>query len=188
MKIRLKLILSLALTVICVGLGFFVVKTIENKNTEYLLISGIDNRVIQKLRTIRKMESTYFSVNSEFCDNWDSLRAFAEQGQFVITDRKEEILVRPYGGDSIVVVIDTLGYVSVNDSLFSENEFDTSNFYLLPETNEPFSITKVDMGNDHFIEVRDPNPLNPDRKKGGKLKALKFGSTSEYTLKGNWEK
>lgn len=184
-----KKLISLFLVIICGGLVYYIVDVIKTKNTEYELISGIDSRVIEKLQTIREMEKAYFAVNNKFTDNWDTLKLFVQTGQFIITDRKEEIISRAYGGDSVVVTIDTLGTASVKDSLFNGvNKPDLNEFYLSPETKEPFLVTVSQMGNESYIEVKDAKPLNPDRKKGGKLKPLKFGSISESTLRGNWEK
>lgn len=186
---KVKKIVSVFLILIAIGLGIYITNVIKDKNTEYELISGIDERVIVKLRTIREIENAFFAVNNRFTDNWDTLGTFVDKGQFVITDRNERIVVRPYGGDSIVVTIDTLGVVLVKDSLFNTTSLpDLKTFYLSPESNTPFTVSTLEMKGDHFIEVVDSEPLNPDRKKGGKLKPLKFGSLSESTLRGNWEK
>ena len=39
----------------------------------------------------------------------------------------------------------------------------------------------------NVIEVKDINPINPKRQKGGSLKPLRFGSRAAATVKGNWE-
>ncbi|MDG1285365.1 MAG: hypothetical protein P8P34_05515, partial [Flavobacteriaceae bacterium] len=81
--------------------------------------------VIENLKDIRDSELAHRTVTGQFQANWDSLVKFIETEKFTITQRRDstiidEKLTRLYGVDTTkeIVIIDTLGFVSVKDSLF----------------------------------------------------------------------
>ena len=110
----------------------------------------------------------------------------------------EEIITLAYGADSIVVHIDTLGTVSVFDSMFNAVKYPNLNLsrlkYIPGTENKEFDLftdeitkggVKVDV-----IEVRDTAPVNPVRKESNEArnkKPLRFGSRTDVTTAGNWE-
>jgi len=89
------------------------------KNERYL-------KVIERLKDIRNAQIAYKSVNGIYSDNFDSLISFIDSAQFTITEKRDSSFMqydRVYRIDMLreVIVTDTLGFVSVKDSLFKDN-------------------------------------------------------------------
>ena len=89
------------------------------KNERYL-------KVIDRLKDIRNAQIAYKSVNGIYSDNFDSLISFIDSAQFTIIEKRDSSYMqydRVYRIDMLreVIVIDTLGFVSVRDSLFKDN-------------------------------------------------------------------
>jgi len=89
------------------------------KNERYL-------KVIERLKDIRNAQIAYKSVNGIYSDNFDSLISFIDSAQFTIIEKRDSSFMqydRVYRIDMLreVIVTDTLGFVSVKDSLFKDN-------------------------------------------------------------------
>ncbi|TRO66313.1 hypothetical protein [Christiangramia sabulilitoris] len=86
-------------------------------------------KVIKNLKDIRSAELAHKEVTGKFQGNWDSLVKFLDTAEFAITQRRDTTFLdeeykKTYGVDQYIesVVIDTLGFVPVKDSLFKGNE------------------------------------------------------------------
>ena len=89
------------------------------KNKRYL-------KVIDRLKDIRNAQIAYKSVNGIYSDNFDSLISFIDSAKFTIIEKRDSSYMqydRVYRIDMLreVIVTDTLGFVSVKDSLFKDN-------------------------------------------------------------------
>ena len=95
------------------------IKFDEVKNARYQV-------VIKNLKDIRDTQLAHRTVKGVFQDNWDSLVKFVEIDSFTITQRRDSSVLdkemtKRYGGVKTykdIVIVDTLGFVSVKDSLF----------------------------------------------------------------------
>ena len=95
------------------------IKFDEVKNARYQV-------VIKKLKDIRDTQLAHRTVKGVFQNNWDSLVKFVEIDSFIITQRRDSSVLdkemtKRYGGVKTfkdIVIVDTLGFVSVKDSLF----------------------------------------------------------------------
>ncbi len=95
------------------------IKFDEIKNARYQV-------VIKNLKDIRDTQLAHRTVKRVFQDNWDSLVKFVEIDSFTITQRRDSSVLdkemtKRYGGVKTykdIVIVDTLGFVSVKDSLF----------------------------------------------------------------------
>ena len=185
-----KTLVAIVLLTLSGVMATFLYVRIKDKNEEKLLIADVEAKVINKLIAIRRAENAYFSVKNEFTDNWDTLKLFVNEGKFFLTERKETIIQRPFGGDSIIVQLDTLAAVSVKDSIYKDEyaNFDIANLEKLPHADTAFTIYASVFDEGAIIEVKDSKPINPSRQEGGQLQPLKFGSETAPTTKGNWEK
>lgn len=82
--------------------------------------------VIEKLKDIRDAELAHKTVTGKFTDNFDNLVKFVDTAKFTITQRRDSTIIdkeltKRFGGVEMtkdIVVIDTLGFVPVKDSLF----------------------------------------------------------------------
>jgi hypothetical protein len=89
------------------------------KNERYL-------KVIDRLKDIRNAQIAFKSVNGIYSDNFDSLIKFIDSAQFTIIEKRDSSYMqydRVYRIDMLreVIVTDTLGFVSVKDSLFKND-------------------------------------------------------------------
>jgi len=92
------------------------IKFNQVKNVRY-------EKVIDKLKDIRMAQIAHKDVNGEFANNFDSLVKFIDEGIYTLIEMRDSSYLqydRIYRIDMLreVVVIDTLGTVSVKDSLF----------------------------------------------------------------------
>ena len=84
------------------------------------------SQVIDRMKTIRKAQIAHRDVKGFYANNFDSLIKFVDQGIFTLIEKKDSSYLqydRIYRIDMLreIVVIDTLGFVPVKDSLFKEN-------------------------------------------------------------------
>jgi len=84
------------------------------------------SQVIDRMKTIRKAQIAHRDVKGFYANNFDSLIKFVDHGIFTLIEKKDSSYLqydRIYRIDMLreIVVIDTLGFVPVKDSLFKEN-------------------------------------------------------------------
>ena len=96
------------------------IKFNEVKNERYL-------KVINKLKDIRNAQIAYKSVNGVYADNFDGLIKFIDTAQYTLIQKRDSSFMkydRVYRIDMLqeIVVIDTLGFSSVKDSLFGDSD------------------------------------------------------------------
>ena len=90
------------------------------KNERYL-------KVIDKLKDIRNAQIAYKSVNGIYSDNFEGLIKFIDTAQYTLIQKRDSSFLeydRTFRIDMLreVVVIDTLGFASVKDSLFGNSD------------------------------------------------------------------
>ena len=76
-----------------------------------------------KLKDIKNSQEAYKTVNGKYANDFNSLIRFIDTGNYVITQQRDSSFMefdKAYGIDMLkeVKIIDTLGLVSVKDSLF----------------------------------------------------------------------
>ena len=91
----------------------------QTKNERYA-------KVIDRLKDIRKSQIAHKDVKGVFSNNFDSLVKFVDEGYFTLIEKRDSSYMeydRTYRIDMLreVIVIDTLGTVSVKDSLFKNS-------------------------------------------------------------------
>ncbi len=192
-------IISVVMLVVWVCLAVFLVYSIKSTIDEKERIASAEARIIEQLKMIREAETAYMQVNGQYTSDWDKLIAFIDTGNFYLTERSETIITLPYGKDSIVVDIDTLGTKPVMDSLFSGNKWPRFNLESLPFVPGSNPQTKFVIWADKItkagllvnaIEVKNPVPVDPSRDEESEYntrKPLRFGSRISVTTAGNWE-
>ncbi len=86
--------------------------------------------VIDRLKDIRDAQLAHKQVTGEFAGKFDALVKFIDTAQFTLTQRRDssvvdEELTKRYGGVETfkdTVIVDTLGYKSIKDSLFKGSD------------------------------------------------------------------
>lgn len=122
-----KTIFQIVLWIACIGLGYLIYKSvtgpIEFKKEKQARFAD----VISTLKDIRDSQEAYKAVNDRFADDFKSLIAFVDTGQYIITQVRDSSYMefdKVYGIDLLkeVTIVDTLGFVKVKDSLFKEDD------------------------------------------------------------------
>ncbi|MDO5104556.1 hypothetical protein [Capnocytophaga sp.] len=83
--------------------------------------------VISKLKDIRDVQEAHRVITGKYANNFDELTKFIENAQFTITSQRDTSWVefdKNFKIDVLKqgVVVDTLGYVKVKDSLFKNSD------------------------------------------------------------------
>ena len=169
---------------------------------------------IENLKDIRDAQLAHKTVTGQFQNNWDSLVHFIENEKFTITQRRDstvidEVLTRRYGVDTTkdIVIIDTLGYVPVKDSLFgADPRYKTMMNVPVGKADEKFKL-QTGMINQNNINIpvfeasvekdillydQDKNLVKKEKEvvsvEGVNGPTLKVGSMEEVNTNGNWPK
>lgn len=207
-----KLVIQLLLWVVIIFLGYMVFQSVygpvqfnEEKEKRYA-------KVIENLKDIRDSEMAYREVTGGFAGDWNSLVQFIDTAQFTLTQRKDTVVAdleyqKIYGVDRNIeiVVIDTLGYVSVKDSLFgTTNRYKTMMNVPIEGVDAQFELdagtldksgnlipvfeAKVDkavvlQGLDNDQIIQEKQVISVDQVNG---KYIQVGSMSEVKTGGNW--
>ena len=105
------------------------IKFNEVKNERY-------SKVIERLKDIRNAQIAFKSVNGIYSNDFEELIKFIDSAEFTITQKRDSSYMeydRIYRIDMLreVIVTDTLGFVSVKDSLFA-NSSDYKNMASIP--------------------------------------------------------
>ena len=169
--------------------GGVVTIRLESHNEEYKKIKTADENVISRLKKIRVAQKKYLEVNNSYANTWDTLINFINTGKIPIL-QKTETITTVNGKDKVTITVDTLNVISAFEAINEEVLLTKTEIKYLPLTpfsNDTFSLYTSYRSGENFIEVKDTNPVNPKRQKGGVLKPLRFGSRAAATVKGNWE-
>ena len=179
------------------------IKFNEVKNERY-------SKVIDRLKDIRNAQIAFKSVNGIYSNDFEELIKFIDSAEFTITQKRDSSYMeydRIYRIDMLreIIVTDTLGFVSVKDSLFANN-IDYKNMASIPiEGVESLFTLKADVidkngYNVPVFEVRvskdvilfDQNKdlLSQEKETmsvdGVNGPDLVLGSLSDVSTSGNW--
>lgn len=167
--------------------------------------------VIEKLKDIRDAEMAYKQVNGKFTDDFDALINFIDNGKYTITQRKDSTIVdeeatRRFGGVTTtkeIVIVDTLGYVPVKDSLFgADTRYKTmmnvpigkpgSKFTLKAGKLDEIPVFEASVDKDIILYDQDKNLVAKEKQvisvDGVNGPKLMVGSMNEVKTIGNWPK
>ena len=182
--------------IIAIALAFYLVSSIKYSIDEEARIDKAESLIIDNLKIIRDAQVTYQSVTGSYTSNWDSLINFVENGEIFIIQRREETVLLDYGAEETTLYLDTLGSISVVDSIFSNLiSFNPQKMKYVPGyDNVEFEMWagQIEKGgvSVNVVEVRNPKPIDPDRKESNEAninKPLRCGSRTSITTAGNWE-
>ena len=115
-------VLSIFFFIVAIGLAYVLVTNIKSKIDEDAQIERQEIMVINKLKMIRDAQVAFLGTNGRYTASFDTLISFIDTGSIYITQRSEEIKMLAYGAEEITVHIDTIGKVSVKDSVFVVRE------------------------------------------------------------------
>lgn len=113
-------ILTYVLFGISIFLGYYLYSGVQKTVDDRKMIETRENAVIEKLKMIREAQIVFQEVNGRYTSNWDSLLNFVKNGQVAIVERREEIIQKEYGGEEVIVHVDTLGFTPARERIFKE--------------------------------------------------------------------
>ena len=118
-----KTILQIVLWIVCIGLGYLIYGSVTGPIEFKKVKEARFADVITTLKDIRNSQEAYKTVNGKFANDFESLVAFVDTGQYTITQIRDSSYMeydKVYGIDLLkeVTIVDTLGFVNVKDSLF----------------------------------------------------------------------
>ena len=172
------------------------------------------SKVINRLKEIRKAQIAYKDVNGIYSNNFDSLIKFIDQGIFTLIEKRDSSYLeydRTYRIDMLkeVIVVDTLGTVSVKDSLFSDSD-DYVNMSKIPvegidaeflinadiiiknsgSVNYNVPVFEVKIAKDIILHDQNKDLLKQENKTisvdGVNGSEIILGSMTNVSINGNW--
>ncbi|MBQ22345.1 MAG: hypothetical protein CMD32_02910 [Flavobacteriales bacterium] len=172
------------------------------------------SKVINRLKEIRKAQIAYKDVNGMYSNNFDSLIKFIDQGIFTLIEKRDSSFLeydRTYRIDMLkeVIVVDTLGTVSVKDSLFSDSD-DYVNMSKIPvegidaeflinadiiiknsgSVNYNVPVFEVKIAKDIILHDQNKDLLKQENKTisvdGVNGSEIILGSMTNVSINGNW--
>lgn len=194
-----KYLVKLVLVVAVAGLAYMLYESInrpirfdEEKNRKYAL-------VIERMKDIRSAQIAFRESNQRYSGDFDELIPFLDTADFVLTQRRDTVIkyynkiYREYQlKDSLI--IDTLGFRSIKDSLFDKG-FNLKELAMIPETKSKFEIEATSVEKSGLIaKVFEAKARKEVVLKGmekdlitTRAQDLIMGSLTESNLNGNWE-
>jgi len=148
--------------------------------TEMNLLLASDTGVIQ---------STNFKVGDQITKNFQLYSLLTSEKLFKVRSQYEGVVTELYVGPN--------DKVNKGDNIaemvrhkYSMNT-DISRLAYIPGTDKKFDIFADKINRSgvwiDVFEVKDINPVNPERRKNNNEKALRVGSRTDVTIAGNWE-
>ncbi|HDZ03536.1 hypothetical protein LCGC14_0127180 [marine sediment metagenome] len=118
-----KTIIQIVLWIGCIALGYFIYNSITGPIKFKEVKEERFSQVVAKLKDIKNSQEAYKTINGKYANDFNSLIRFIDTGKYVITQQRDSSFLEmnaAYGIEMLkeVKIIDTLGFVSVKDSLF----------------------------------------------------------------------
>ncbi|MEY8019972.1 hypothetical protein AB8P51_04020 [Muriicola sp. SD30] len=122
-----KTILQIVLWIACIVLGYLIYRSVTGPIEFKKVKQERFSKVISVMKDIRNSQEAYKTVNGKFANDFKSLISFVDTGKYTITQQRDSSYMefdKTYGIDLLqeVTIIDTLGFVSVKDSLFKGDD------------------------------------------------------------------
>jgi hypothetical protein len=211
---KFKPVLTIALWLLIAFLGYQTFMSVYNP----ILFNQVKEKryakVIESLIDIRDAQLAHRQVTGKFSDDFDKLIRFIDTAQFTLTQRRDssiidEVLTKQFGVDMTkdIVIIDTLGFVPVRDSIFKNSDrYKTMMNVPVGEEGAKFSLKAGFLEqNDIKIPVfeslvkksvilfdQDKDLINQENQvvsvEAVNGDALRVGSMDEVNTNGNWPK
>tara|TARA_R110002050_G_scaffold109796_6_gene221212 strand:- start:2165 stop:2809 length:645 start_codon:yes stop_codon:yes gene_type:complete len=122
-----KTVLQIILWIACIGFAYLIYQSV-NAPIEFANVKQERyQKVINTLKDIRNSQEAYKSAKGVYAKDFNNLINFVETGKYTITQQRDTSYLefnKDFGIDMLVEkkIIDTLGFVSVKDSLFKKDD------------------------------------------------------------------
>lgn len=209
-----KPVILIALWVIIGYLGYITFMSVYGEIEFNKLKDERYKVVIENLKDIRDSQLAHRTVTGKFEGNWDNLVKFIDTAQFTLTQRRDSTIIdeemtRRFGVDMTkeIVIIDTLGYVPVKDSLFGADPRYKTMMNLpvgkagakielkagmLDQNGIQIPVFEARAPKDLILDGEDKNLISKEKEvvsvDGVNGDAIVVGSMDEVNTNGNWPK
>lgn len=208
-----KIVIQIVLWVVIGVLGYYTYKAVYGP-VEFNKVR--DRRyvdVVEKMKDIRDVELAHREIIGSFVGNFDDMIKFIDTAEYVITQRRDTTFLdkeyaRTYGVDKYVedVVIDTLGFESVKDSIFGDSDRYKNIMYIPHTDNKKFDLQagfiedggskipvfEVKASKDLILADQNPDLVAQEKQiksvDGVDGPSIKVGSMNQVNTNGNWPK
>ncbi|MDC7996224.1 hypothetical protein [Altibacter sp. HG106] len=211
-----KLVIQIVLWVVILFLGYKLYDSITGPVQFNKVKEARYQAVIKNLKDIRKAELAHQEITGKFTGSFDSLVRFIDTAQFAITQRRDTSYAdveknKAYGIDEGYyieeIILDTLGFTPVRDSLYGGTDRYKSmmnipvqgvdeQFQLkagtLMKNGTAYSVFEAKVDKDVILYDLDKTLLAQEKQvnsvDGVNGTAIKVGSMDEIDTSGNWPK
>lgn len=206
-----KPFITIALWLLIIFLGYKTFMSVYGEIQFNQLKEKRYNQVIKNLIDIRNAQVAHKVVTGKFTDNFDDLVKFVDTAEYTITQRRDSTVLdvertKLFGGVETfktLVLIDTLDFVSVKDSLFkSSTRYKTmmnvpvgaegAKFELKAGMLDSISVFEASVrkevvlfDQDKYLIKKEEQVVSVDGVNGP---TIKVGSMDEVNTTGNWPK
>ncbi|NKI28344.1 hypothetical protein HCG49_17475 [Arenibacter sp. 6A1] len=205
-----KTIIQIFLWLACIGLGYMIYNSVNGPIEFKKVKQERYAKVIANLKDIRNSQEAYKTVNGRYAKDFDALISFVDTGKYTITQQRDTSYLefdKTYGIDMLkeFKIVDTLGYVSVKDSLFKKDtRYKTMMNVPYAANNEKFEMKSAIIEKSGYkapvfeakvnkevvlhdqpksLLVKENSQVNVDEVNGN---TIKVGSLTEVSTSGNW--
>ena len=210
-----RFVIQIFLWIVIIGLAYLTFNAVYEPLQFNKVKERRYSKVIDRMKDIQAAELAHQEITGEFQGDWDKLAQFLDTAQFAITQRRDTVVLdeeyrKTYGVDKNIekVIIDTLGYSSVKDSLFGgdserlknmryipvegvDKEFDLDAGFITKGSNKiPVFEAKVAKSailydQDRELILQENEIISVDDVNG---RYIQVGSMEEVKTAGNWPK
>ncbi len=204
-----KIVIQLVLWVVIGFLGYLVYNSVMGPVEFNKIKEARYAKAVENLRNIRKAQLAYKTVTGRFEKDPAKLIAFIDTAKFTLTQRRDSSFIRfnkilKIDEPRDTVVIDTLGYASIKDSLFKANNHKNmmkvpiegvdANFELdagyINKNDLRIAVFEVKVAKDILLHDLDKDLLAQEKEvvsvDGVNGPYLSVGSMNEVKTSGNW--
>ncbi len=204
-----KIVIQLVLWAVIAFLGYLVFNSVMGPVRFNKVKEARYAKVVENLRDIRRAQLAYRSVTGKFEKDPEKLISFIDTAKFTLTERRDSSFIRfnkilKIDEPKDTVVVDTLGYASIKDSLFKTGNHKTmikiplegidANFELnagfIDKNDLRIAVFEAKVAKDVLLHDLDKDLLSQEKEvvsvDGVNGPFLSVGSMSEVKTSGNW--
>lgn len=210
-----KLVIKLVLWIVIIGLGYMLYNSLVGPVEFNKLKQARYAKVIKTLKDIQMAQLAHQEITGSFTGNFDSLIRFVDTAQFAIVQRRDTSYAdveknKAFGVDGYFieeVLLDTLGFTAVRDSLFGGTdryknmmkvpiEGVDANFEMqagkLEKNSTNYSVFEAKVSKDVVLQGENKDLISQEKQvvsvDGVNGAYIKVGAMDEITTGGNWPK
>ena len=207
---KIKPILNLVLWALIVFLGYMTYESIAGELRFKKIKDDRYQVVVNRLIDIQKAEVAYKDVNGTYTDKYDNLIRFIDTAKVPITERRDSTVLdeektKRFNGIEYfktLIVVDTLDYYSVKDSLFKNVDYKNimnvgvgepgSKFELKAGSIDDIPVFEASVDKSIILFDQDKNLVSNEKQTvsvdGVNGPKIVVGSMNEVKTTGNWPK